>query len=60
MDAWFECATALKDYDEDKIRGWKEEIDTQLVFVCLNPLINIPRAECTDSQLNRQLSFQLS
>ena len=32
-DAWMECATALKDHDDVKIQGWKEEIDTHLVFV---------------------------
>ena len=34
-DAWIECAAALKEHDEDKIQGWKEEIDTHLVFVSL-------------------------
>ncbi|EJF60910.1 hypothetical protein DICSQDRAFT_38279, partial [Dichomitus squalens LYAD-421 SS1] len=29
-DAWMKCAAALKEYDEDKIQGWKEEIDTHL------------------------------
>ena len=31
-----ECATALKDHDDVKIQGWKEEIDTHLVFVSLS------------------------
>ncbi|PIL32517.1 hypothetical protein GSI_05220 [Ganoderma sinense ZZ0214-1] len=30
-----ECATALKDHDDAKIQGWKEEIDTHLVFAGL-------------------------
>ncbi|KAI0808253.1 hypothetical protein C8Q74DRAFT_1187781, partial [Fomes fomentarius] len=34
-DAWAECARALKEHDEAKIRGWKEEIDTHLVFAGL-------------------------
>ncbi|TFK81394.1 hypothetical protein K466DRAFT_604530 [Polyporus arcularius HHB13444] len=34
-DAWVDCATALKDHDEAKIQGWKEEIDTHLVFAAL-------------------------
>ncbi|KAI0704403.1 hypothetical protein C8T65DRAFT_653887 [Cerioporus squamosus] len=34
-DAWMDCATALKDHDEAKIQGWKEEIDTHLVFAAL-------------------------
>ncbi|KAI0740105.1 hypothetical protein C8Q76DRAFT_186607 [Earliella scabrosa] len=34
-DAWMDCATALKEHDETKIQGWKEEIDTHLVFAGL-------------------------
>ena len=28
-----DCATAMKEHDEAKIQGWKEEIDTHLVFL---------------------------
>lgn len=31
---WTECAKAMRQYDEGMIKGWKEEIDTLLVFVC--------------------------
>ncbi|KAH9944511.1 uncharacterized protein BXZ73DRAFT_87395 [Epithele typhae] len=34
-DAWAACAKALRDYDEDIITRWKEEIDTLLVFAGL-------------------------
>lgn len=32
-EAWAACAKALREYDEDMIQDWKEEIDTLLVFV---------------------------
>ena len=32
-EAWAACAKALREYDEAMIQGWKEEIDTLLVFV---------------------------
>lgn len=35
-----DCATAMKDHDDAKIQGWKEEIDTHLVFV--SPLETMP------------------
>ena len=31
--AWLDGSTAMKDHDDAKIQGWKEEIDTHLVFV---------------------------
>ncbi|KAI0698955.1 hypothetical protein C8T65DRAFT_660331 [Cerioporus squamosus] len=34
-EAWAACAKALRDYDEDMIQDWKEEIDTLLVFAGL-------------------------
>ncbi|KAI0674557.1 hypothetical protein C8Q78DRAFT_966328 [Trametes maxima] len=34
-EAWGACAKALREYDEDMIRDWKEEIDTLLVFAGL-------------------------
>ncbi|KAH9939609.1 uncharacterized protein BXZ73DRAFT_43646, partial [Epithele typhae] len=33
--AWMDCATAMKDHDEAMVQGWKEEIDTHLVFAGL-------------------------
>ncbi|KAI0336714.1 hypothetical protein GY45DRAFT_1315330 [Cubamyces sp. BRFM 1775] len=34
-EAWAACAKALREYDEDMIQAWKEEIDTLLVFAGL-------------------------
>ncbi|TBU23534.1 hypothetical protein BD311DRAFT_731138 [Dichomitus squalens] len=34
-EAWAACAKALREYDEDMIQDWKEEIDTLLVFAGL-------------------------
>ncbi|KAI0659375.1 hypothetical protein C8Q70DRAFT_1045226 [Cubamyces menziesii] len=34
-EAWASCAKALREYDEDMIQAWKEEIDTLLVFAGL-------------------------
>lgn len=49
-EAWAACAKALRDYDEDMIQDWKEEIDTLLVFVsCPSP-----------SMLRRPLTSQCS
>ncbi|TBU37662.1 hypothetical protein BD309DRAFT_598952, partial [Dichomitus squalens] len=31
-DAWGSCVKALRDYDEHMVRGWKEDIDSLLVF----------------------------
>ena len=31
--AWAKCAKNLWDHDEAAVKGWKEEIDTLLVFV---------------------------
>ena len=39
-EAWAACAKALREYDEDMIQDWKEEIDTLLVFV------RMPRLHC--------------
>ncbi|EMD35963.1 hypothetical protein CERSUDRAFT_96188 [Gelatoporia subvermispora B] len=33
--AWIECAERIKEYDEETIKAWKEEIDTLLVFAGL-------------------------
>ena len=32
-DAWGSCVKALRDYDEHMVRGWKEDVDSLLVFV---------------------------
>lgn len=32
-ERWSACSRALKQYDENMIRNWKEDIDTVLVFV---------------------------
>ncbi|KAI0671393.1 hypothetical protein C8Q78DRAFT_1167965 [Trametes maxima] len=32
---WATCTTRMRDYDEAMVRGWKEEIDTLLVFAGL-------------------------
>ncbi|KAI0649471.1 hypothetical protein C8Q79DRAFT_876040, partial [Trametes meyenii] len=32
---WTACAARMRDYDEAMVRGWKEEIDTLLVFAGL-------------------------
>ncbi|OSD08781.1 hypothetical protein PYCCODRAFT_1401530 [Trametes coccinea BRFM310] len=34
-EAWAACAKALREYDEDMVQAWKEEIDTLLVFAGL-------------------------
>ncbi|KAI0360450.1 hypothetical protein OH77DRAFT_1393088 [Trametes cingulata] len=34
-EAWAACAKALREYDEDMIQDWKEEIDTLLVLAGL-------------------------
>ncbi|KAH9849593.1 hypothetical protein C2E23DRAFT_888082 [Lenzites betulinus] len=34
-EAWAACARALREFDEDMIQDWKEEIDTLLVFAGL-------------------------
>jgi hypothetical protein len=31
---WSACADAMRAYDEDLVKGWKEEIDTLLLLVC--------------------------
>ena len=33
--SWAKCNDVLREYDEAMIKGWKEEIDTHLVFVSL-------------------------
>ena len=47
-EAWAACAKALREYDEDMIQDWKEEIDTLLVFVsipsCYAPVTNTTTA----------------
>ncbi|RPD52557.1 hypothetical protein L226DRAFT_617788 [Lentinus tigrinus ALCF2SS1-7] len=42
VDAWMDCATALKDHDEAKMQGWKEELDAHLVFAALFSAILTP------------------
>ncbi len=32
-DPWANCVRALRDYDEHMVKGWKEDIDSLLVFV---------------------------
>ncbi|KAI0943599.1 hypothetical protein AcW1_002728 [Taiwanofungus camphoratus] len=34
-EAWSACAKALREHDESMVQGWKEEIDTLLVFAGL-------------------------
>ncbi|KAI1791880.1 hypothetical protein LXA43DRAFT_382822 [Ganoderma leucocontextum] len=34
-DAWASCVKALRDYDEHTVKGWKEDIDSLLVFAGL-------------------------
>nr|VWO99572.1 APH domain-containing protein [Ganoderma boninense] len=34
-DAWASCVKALRDYDEHIVKGWKEDVDSLLVFAGL-------------------------
>ncbi|KAM5530932.1 hypothetical protein V8D89_005037 [Ganoderma adspersum] len=34
-DAWASCVKALRDYDEHMVKGWKEDVDSLLVFAGL-------------------------
>lgn len=44
--AWAACQKAVREYDESLVQGWKEDIDTLLVFVrpLLHPPCRIERA----------------
>lgn len=39
VKTWSECARLMMEYDETKVRRWKEEIDTLLVFVSRLPAL---------------------
>ncbi|KAI0695068.1 hypothetical protein C8T65DRAFT_49791 [Cerioporus squamosus] len=70
-DPWANCVRALRDYDEHMVKGWKEDIDSLLVFAGLFSAVltafNIESYKLlqedpdeTAANLLRQISAQLA
>ncbi|TFK86470.1 hypothetical protein K466DRAFT_600303 [Polyporus arcularius HHB13444] len=70
-DPWANCVRALRDYDEHMVKGWKEDIDSLLVFAGLFSAVltafNIESYKLlqedpdeTAADLLRQISAQLA
>jgi hypothetical protein len=43
---WSACATAMRTYDEELVKGWKEDIDTLLLLVCATIVLERVRTLC--------------
>ncbi|KAH9939057.1 uncharacterized protein BXZ73DRAFT_89140 [Epithele typhae] len=70
-EAWVECLKVLREYDEQMVRGWKEDVDSLLVFAGLFSAVvttfNVEAykllqedSEEASADLLRQISMQLA
>lgn len=56
-EAWSACVKVLHDYDEHMVKGWKEDVDSLLVFVSFIVYTLLNRRP-TDESLTRLVCSQ--